>query len=165
MVAAPVDDVADVALAPVMRPPEADDLEALTELDRRYSSAHGLEPNVNRGSLHYFGRSGHSFVAHVPRGEIVGFVLAHSTWTGGHPSLRLERLVAAPSAAAPQVAAALAEAVVKSAYDAGVYRLGANVPAADAIARSALERAGFETSDVVAYARRLGSAGAGRTAT
>ncbi len=168
MVAAAVDDVADVAhvaVAAVMRPPEADDVDALSGLDGRYASALGLEPYVNRGSLHYFGRSGHSFVAQVERGDIVGFVLAHTTWTGAQPSLRLERLVASPGAGAADVAAALAEAVVKSAYDAGVYRLGAQVPAADPIGRAALERAGFGAVDVITYARRLGSAGAGRTAT
>lgn len=159
MVTEPVQDPVSAAVAPLVRPLDPSDLDALTPLDAAYASALGAGPYVNRGSLHFFGRSGHSFVAEAAEGRPLGFVLAHSTWTGGHPALRLERLVAGPGNDRADVAAALAEAVVKSAYDAGVYRLTAEAPEADDVGRTALTRAGFSQRDVVAYGRTLGSAG------
>ncbi len=146
-------------MAARVRPVEADDLAALAPLDADYAARLGTEPQVTLGSLHYFGRSGHSFVAEAGGGEVLGFALAHSTWAGGDPALRLERLVGTSEAAE-----ALAAAVVKSAYDAGVYRLVAELPAADATGRAAVEAAGFAARATVSYARRLGSAGAGRAA-
>ena len=143
-------------MAPRLRPVAADDLAALAPLDAAYAARLGLEPQVTLGSLHYFGRSGHSFVAEEG-GAALGFALAHSTWAGGDAALRLERLVGAPAAAG-----ALAAAVVKSAYDAGVYRLVAELPRGDATGRAAVEAAGFTPRETVSYARRLGSAGAGR---
>lgn len=163
MVTEPVQDSAAVAVAPLVRPLEPNDLDALTPLDEAYAAAVGAEAHVNRGSLHFFGRSGHSFVAESADGSPLGFVLAHSTWTGGLPALRLERLVAAPGDDAADTAAALAEAVVKSAYDAGVYRLNAEVPTVDDVGLTALTRAGFVQRDVVAFGRRLGSAGTSGT--
>lgn len=140
-------------MAPRVRPVTADDLAALAPLDGEYAARLGLEPCVTLGSLHYFGRSGHSFVAEGDDGAL-GFALAHSTWWGGDPVLRLERLVAPAEAAG-----ALAAAVVKSSYDAGVYRLVAELPPGDAVGRAALESAGFAPRETVSYARRLGSAG------
>ncbi len=140
-----------------VRPVSADDLEALAPLDRAHAAKLGLEPAVTRGSLHFFARSGHSFVAEDGTGEPLGFALAHSTWTGDDPGLRLERLVGAPEAAR-----ALAEAVVKSAYDAGVYRLLAELPEGDDVGEGALEAAGFAARPARTYARRLGSGAIGR---
>ncbi|HZW27505.1 MAG TPA: DUF1999 family protein, partial [Trueperaceae bacterium] len=97
-------------MAARVRPVEADDLAALAPLDADYAARLGTEPQVTLGSLHYFGRSGHSFVAEAGGGEVLGFALAHSTWAGGDPALRLERLVGTSEAAE-----ALAAAVVKSA--------------------------------------------------
>lgn len=159
MVTEPVQDPDSAAFAPLVRPLDPGDLDALTPLDAAYAAALGAGPYVNRGSLHFFGRTGHSFVAEAADGSPLGFVLAHSTWTGGHPALRLERLVAVVGDDREDVAAALAEAVVKSAYDAGVYRLSAETPAADDVGRTALARAGFERREVVAFGRTLGSAG------
>ena len=146
-------------MAPRLRPVAADDLAALAPLDAAYAARLGLEPQVTLGSLHYFGRSGHSFVAEDAAGRALGFALAHSTWSGGDPALRLERLVGDAA-----VAGTLAEAVVKSAYDAGVYRLVAELPRGDATGRAAVASAGFTERDAVSYARLLGSAGAGSAA-
>jgi len=143
----------DGASSPRVRPVSADDLRSLEPLDGAYAARLGLEPYVTLGSLHFFGRTGHSFVTEAG-GNALGFALAHSTWSGGDPVLRLERLVGTAEAAN-----ALAAAVVKSAYDAGVYRLVADVPEGDATGRAAVEAAGFAQSPTVSYARRLGSAG------
>lgn len=145
-------------MAPRVRPVAADDLAVLAPLDAEYAARLGLEPGVTLGSLHYFGRSGHSFVAEVA-GSTLGFALAHSTWSGGDAALRLERLVGTGEAAD-----ALAAAVVKSAYDAGVYRLVAELPRDDTVGRAAVEAAGFAPRATVSYARRLGSGGGGRSA-
>ncbi len=143
-----------------VRPLGVSDLWELTRLEAAQAGSAADAPYVNRGSLHYFGRSGHSFVAEGDDGSPVGFVLAHSTWQGAEPGLRLERLVTAAGPRAQAVASALAEAVVKSAYDAGVYRLSAESRSGDELVRDALEGAGFTLQDVVTYSRRLGSAGA-----
>lgn len=163
MAADTVKDAADKGVAPLVRSLTPADSEALQSLDDDHAAAVGSEGYVNRGSLHYFARSGHSFIAESTAGDALGFVFAHTTWTGGRPALRLERLVASRGTGQEAVATALAEAVVKSAYDAGVYRLSAEVDANDPVGRVAVTRAGFTPLDVVAFGRTLGSLGAGRS--
>lgn len=151
-------------MAPRVRPLQVGDLDALEALDLAYAAALGAERAVSRASVHYYQRSGHSFVAERPSpGEAapvaLGFALAHPSWSGAHAVVRLERLgvAGAPPDEAAEAATALAAAVVKSAYDAGVYRLEANVPAADAVARTALSATLFVPDAAVSYLRRLGS--------
>jgi hypothetical protein len=109
------------------------DLDDLLDADERYSTHVGLEPVVE-----------------------LGFVLAHATWSGGRPVVRVERLATCGEDA---VARALVEAVVKSAYDAGVYDIVAAVPTRDALATSALANASFAHDDLSVYVRVLGSRG------
>lgn len=157
---------------PLLRPIELGDLEALADLDARYARATGQSQVMDRASVHYYLRSGHSFVAErvqlgaaKPAGhsegqaELDGFVLAHSTWSGRTAVVRVERVVVASEAdpEAHTVASALTAAVVKSAYDAGVYRLVAAVAAGDRLAHGALEASGFTASQEVSYQRLLGA--------
>src|SRR5690606_18563291 len=89
---------------PLLRPIELGDLEALADLDARYARATGQSQVMDRASVHYYLRSGHSFVAErvqlgaaKPAGhsegqaELDGFVLAHSTWSGRTAVVRVER--------------------------------------------------------------------------
>jgi hypothetical protein len=85
-------------------------------------------------------------------------VLAHATWSGGRPVVRVERLATTDGTDA--VARALVEAVVKSAYDAGVYDIVAAVPTHDVLATSVLAGASFAAYDLSVYVRVLGSRGA-----
>src|SRR5688572_6398387 len=134
-------------MAQRVTPVDISDCEALSTADRAYSSTLGVEPIIDRASVHFYQRSGHSFAA---RGcpddtggsahgagtsgagtsgglvRLAGFVLAHASWSGGRPVVRVERLVTVPGCEA--ASAALVAAVVKSAYDAGVYDIVAAVP-------------------------------------
>lgn len=159
----------------LIRPLELADLEQLAELDERYAGALGVERVVERASVHYYLRSGHSFVAArrhddapavslaatagAGQADIAGFALAHSVWSGARAVVRLERVAVAGrrSAEAAAVAAALTAAVVKSAYDAGVYRLVAAIADDDRLTRDALEAASFTTLPEVTYQRLLGA--------
>lgn len=165
----------------LIRPLELADLEQLVELDERHAGALGVERVVERASVHYYLRSGHSFVAARRHDDapafpssgtaattqttvagpagIEGFVLAHSTWSGARAVVRLERVAVAGrrGAEAAAVAAALTAAVVKSAYDAGVYRLVAAIADDDRLTRDALEAASFTSLPEVTYQRLLGA--------
>jgi len=139
-------------------------LENLVAVDEDYSRRHSLATVVDRASIHYYQRSGHSFVVTTQRAasgddDLLGFVLAHASWSGGRPVVRVERLatVAGAAAGAAAAAAALVEAVVKSAYDAGVYDISAAVPNGDGLATTALGGASFGPSDTSIYVRVLGS--------
>jgi len=159
-------------------PIDLSDLEQLMAVDRHYAAATEVDSIVDRASVHFYQRSGHSFAARgtaaargssaarnssATRGsseagssdELLGFMLAHASWSGGRPVVRVERL----AAGATDVARALVEAVVKSAYDAGVYDIVAAVPTRDLLAATALSDASFAEGDLSVYVRVLGSRG------
>lgn len=135
----------------------SDDTEVLLAIDGSYAAAYGLEVTASRGSASFHARTGHSFVAESA-GAARGFALAHAIWTGGRPTVRLERLaVLEPADGAARLA--LLDAVVKSAYDAGVYDLLADLPRADEPGAQALAANGFEVRPVTSYGLVLGSRG------
>lgn len=140
-----------------VRAVESDDVELIAALDAQHAARLGIEPLHGRGSASFHSRTGHSFVAESA-GQPLGFVLASAIWTGGRPTLRMERLALA-DAAGGKVAHALLAALVKSAYDAGVYDLLAELPAVDAVGREALQASDFKEAEAVLYARTLGSRG------
>lgn len=146
-------------------PIELTDLPRLRQVDEDYSAASGTEPVVDRASVHYFQRTGHSFLASGAADEVLGFVLAHASWSGGRPVVRVERLAVPPSQPALEssISEALVDAVVKSAYDSGVYDISAIVPRTDAVARAALLDATFAEQDALVFSRVLGSRGSART--
>lgn len=134
-----------------------DDTDILLEIDSSYAAAFDLEVTASRGSASYHARTGHSFVALLGQ-EARGFVLANAIWTGGRPTLRLERVaVRDPRDRAARMA--LLDAVVKSAYDAGVYDLLADHPAGDELGAEALAANGFRTRPVHSYGLVLGTRG------
>ena len=141
-------------MAPRVTPVELADLDELALVDGRYAHTMGDEVIVTRSSVHFYQRSGHSFAARED-GGVRGFVLAHASWSGGRPVVRVERLAGDTAAARP-----LVEAVVKSAYDAGVYDIVATVPDGDGTARDAFNGASFEQRPVSVVGRVLGSRGA-----
>src|SRR5690606_17954536 len=94
---------------------ELDDLDELMEADARYAGATGQELVVSRSSVQFHHRTAHSVVARDGT-DVRGFVLAHASWSGGRPVVRVERLAGAAPSVGP-----LLEAVLKSAYDARVY--------------------------------------------
>lgn len=146
-------------MALLVRPVETLDAAALGPLDADYAARHALETHVTEGSVSYFARTGHAFVAVGTQGPL-GFALAQAVWDGARPTLRLNRLaVDAHAEAGDEVREALLEAVTKSAYDAAVYRLVAEVPEADAPACEALRRHAWCERPLRAFARRLGSEG------
>jgi len=142
----------------MLRPVEIDDLRELEALDAAYAARHGVEAAVTSGSLAFYARSGHAFVAQRDD-RTVGMALAQAVWDGARPTVRLVRL--AGEAAARQ---ALAEAVVKSAYDAAVYDLQAEVPGDDPALAALLAAAGWSERPVRSFVRVLGSRGTGGAA-
>jgi hypothetical protein len=142
-----------------LRPPVEADLPALQALDAAYATLHGLEPAVTEGSLRFFGRTEHSFVAEASAGagtNLAGFVLAQAVWSGERPQVLVARLVAG----APEASEPLVKALVKSAYDSGVYDLLTRVPATDAALLELLGRESFVADRMVGLVRILGSRGA-----
>lgn len=150
-------------MALLVRPIEPDDFTALAPLDAAYASRFALEEDVTEGSVSFFARSGHAFVAEGADGP-VGFALAQAVWDGARPTLRLGRLALRPDAgsadARAEVREALLEAVTKSAYDAAVYRLVAEIPHADAESCEALRRHAWHERPLRAFGRQLGAGGA-----
>lgn len=141
-----------------VRPPEEADLEALTVIDSEYAARHGLECTVTAGTLRFFGRTEHSFVAQQsgPGSHVLGFVFAQAVWTGDRPQVFVTRIAAAGGHATQ----ALLKALVKSAYDCGVYDLIARVPDADVQVRALLQEEFFLPDKLATYVRVLGSRGA-----
>lgn len=156
-------------MAPRVTAIELEDLAHLLGVDRIYSLRTGVEQVVDRASVHFYQRSGHSFCARAAMTGgstatlddgvegLFGFVLAHASWSGGRPVVRVERLATVDSDEG--VGRALIEATVKSAYDAGVYDIVAAVPTHDLLATSALSGASFVKDAVSVYGRVLGSRG------
>lgn len=134
-----------------------EDAPLLERIDESYAARHGLEVTANRAAASFHARTGHSFVAEG-EGEARGFVLAHATWTGGRPVVRMERLAVGADGDG-QARQALLAALVKSAYDAGVYDLVAELPSGDAGGAAALERERFAPLPLISYGRTLGSRG------
>lgn len=145
-----------VSLQPV-RLLTVEDSEALQKLDEAYAAALGVASVVSRASVHFYARSGHSFVA-GRSSEPTGFLLAHAIWTGGRPVVRAERIVSSPDAA--PVRNSLLQALLKSAYDAGVYDLLIEQPLVDEPGAVTLRENGFGEAGVRLYSRVLGSRGA-----
>lgn len=140
-----------------VRPLDADDDAHLAAIDAGYARRHRLEPVLTRGSVSFFARSGHAFVALDEDGPR-GFALAQAVWDGTRPTLRLQRL-ALGREADRGAGEALVEAVTKSAYDAAVYDLVAEVPDDDADADGLLRGRAWSPLPRRLYERRLGSRG------
>jgi predicted N-acetyltransferase YhbS len=131
---------------------EPEDQEALHQIEAEYCAQVGVEPLVGAGSLGFFARSGHSFVAEDPQ-RVRGAVLAQAVWDGVRPTVWLLRLFALDAAAQQALLAAL----VKSAYDAAVYDLVAEVADADAGLVAQLQGDGWRQRPTQRFERRLGS--------
>lgn len=146
-----------------VRPPVEADLEALTALDAEYARLHRLEPVVTPGSLRFFGRTEHSFVAEeagAAGSSSLGFVFAQAIWLGERPQVLVLR-TASREGADPGVLRSLVKALVKSAYDSGVYDLLARAPATDQALQELLVEESFFHDDQVPFVRILGSRGVG----
>ncbi len=139
------------------RPLEVDDGPELASIDLAYAEAHGLEPAVTPGSLRFFERAGHAFVA-IRGGEAVGFVLAQAVFDGERAVVRSSRLASRPPGD-DDALAALLRALTKSAYDAGAYDLCVALPSADLAGAAALAGATYARATTTVFERRLGSRG------
>lgn len=106
------------------------------------------------GSLRFFSRTGHSFVA-LEAQNIQGYVLAQAVWQGERVTVLITRLVASEAAVYQQ----LLEGVVKSAYDAGVYEVALHLIPPNPPLQEALASTGFTLGPAVLASRRLGKAG------
>jgi len=142
----------------MLRPVETDDLRELEALDAAYAARHGVEAMVTPGSLAFYARTGHAFVAQRG-GRAVGLALAQAVWDGVRPTVRLVRLVGEPAARS-----VLAEAVVKSAYDAAVYDLQAEVAGDDPALGALLAASGWSERPVRSFVRVLGARATGGAA-
>lgn len=140
-----------------VRPIDVDDLALLEPIDAAAAARADGEPVLTRGSLSFYARSGHAFVAESASGAR-GFALAQAVWDGRRPTVRLQALAVA--ADDREARAALLEAVTKSAYDAAVYDLVAEVPEGDDEAQRLLTDAGWRPEPMRAFRRTLGSRGA-----
>jgi hypothetical protein len=139
------------------RPLTQDDEEVLSEIDQSYAAALGLTPFLSRSSLHFYIRTGHSFVS-VNAGQPTGFVLAQSVWNGTRPTVYVNRLVVA-NVADTDSRLSLLEAVTKSAYDAAVYDLQVLHPSADEQGLAALAEKKYGERPFKIFERVLGSRG------
>lgn len=139
------------------RPLTQDDEEVLAELDKTYAQGVGLGPFLSRSSLHFYVRTGHSFVA-VRSGQPTGFVLAQSVWNGTRPTVYVNRL-AVENLEDTESRLALLEAVTKSAYDAAVYDLHVQHPSADVQGLAALAEKQYLERPFRTFERILGSRG------
>lgn len=140
------------------RPLNGEDGPDLRSVDAAASERAGQEPMLSAGSLAFYARSGHSFVA-LRDGEPCGFALAQAVWDGRRPTVRLRPLAVA-DVADDEAREALLEAVTKSAYDAAVYDLVADAAESDLRTQSLLERFGWRPEPVRSFRRTLGSRGA-----
>lgn len=139
------------------RPLTVEDGEALREVDQLYALRYGLEPALTRGSLSFYARSGHAFVAERD-GEPCGFVLAQAVWNGTRPTVMATRL-AVLADEDDEARAALIEALTKSAYDAAVYDLQVQLSALDTRTAAALRTKLYQDLPIHLYGRVLGSRG------
>jgi Protein of unknown function (DUF1999) len=142
------------------RPLTQDDEDVLAELDKCYGQQVGLELFLSRSSLHFYVRTGHSFVA-VRSGQPTGFVLAQSVWNGTRPTVYVNRLAVA-NLEDTESRLALLEAVTKSAYDAAVYDLHVQHPSADVEGLGALAEKQYVEKPFRIFERILGSRGTPR---
>lgn len=141
-----------------VRPIDVDDLAALEPIDAAAAARAEREPALTRGSLSFYARSGHAFVAEGASGAR-GFALAQAVWDGRRPTVRLQTLAVSDDGDR-EARAALLEAVTKSAYDAAVYDLSAMVPEGDLEVQRLLADEGWRPEPVRAFGRTLGSRGA-----
>jgi hypothetical protein len=139
------------------RPLGQDDEELLTVIDTSYAQTVQLPPFLSRSSLHFYVRTGHSFVS-VRGGQPTGFVLAQSVWNGTRPTVYVNRLAVADMADTAS-RLALLEAVTKSAYDAAVYDLQILHPSADESGLGALAEKQYLERPFRIFERVLGSRG------
>jgi Protein of unknown function (DUF1999) len=139
------------------RPLSQDDEETLVEIDKSYAAATGLTPFLSRSSLHFYVRTGHSFVS-VKAGQPTGFALAQSVWNGTRPTVYVNRLAVADVVDSAS-RLALLEAVTKSAYDAAVYDLQVLHPSADEQGLRALAEKQYLEKPFRIFERVLGSRG------
>lgn len=140
------------------RPLDAGDELALAPLDAAYAEAHGLEALVGAGSVRFYARTGHAFVAEGGDGGVRGFVLAQAVFDGARATVHAARLVTPPPGDDAALHALL-RALTKSAYDAGVYDLRVAVPQGDLAGAAALGSQDYAPLPVATYGRRLGSRG------
>lgn len=140
------------------RPLAPEDGPLLRPIDAAAAERTGQEPMLNAGSLAFYARSGHAFVA-MRDGEPCGFALAQAVWDGHRPTVRLRPLAIA-DAGDDEARDALLEAVTKSAYDAAVYDLLADADESDHRLQSRLTGADWRPEPVRVYRRTLGSRGA-----
>ena len=140
------------------RPLNIEDGPLLSGIDAAAAERSGQEPMLNAGSLSFYARSGHAFVA-IRDDEPCGFALAQAVWDGHRPTVRVRPLAIA-AVADDDARDALLEAVTKSAYDAAVYDLVAEADESDMRLQSRLEREGWRPDPIRAFRRTLGSRGA-----
>lgn len=139
------------------RPLTLDDHELLEPIDQAYALAFELEPVLTRGSVSFYVRTGHAFVAQRAS-QVTGFVLAQAVWNGQRPVVQVNRL-AVTHEADEASRLALLEAVTKSGYDAAVYDIQVQLVAQDIAGRRALEAKQYYEKPFVTYERILGSRG------
>lgn len=139
-----------------VRPLTVEDGELLHEVDQQDARRYGLEPALTRGSLSFYARTGHAFVA--LRGDRPrGFVLAQAVWNGTRPTVVASRL--AVLADDDEARAALVAALTKSAYDAAVYDLQVQLSRLDERTAQVLLSQQYRDLPLSLYGRALGSRG------
>lgn len=140
------------------RPLTGDDRHELEPIDAAAAERAGQEPLVTAGSISFYARAGHAFVA-VRDGRPAGFALAQAVWDGRRPVVRIRPLAVA-DVADDEAREALLEAVTKSAYDAAVYDLVIDAAEGDGRTYALLQRVGWKPEPVRPFRLTLGSRGA-----
>ena len=137
------------------KPLQLNDAEQLRPIDEAYARYFKVETRLTRGSLSFYVRTGHAFVA-VRKSEMVGFVLAQAVWNGTRPTLLVDYM---PVAKMQDLVARLAmlEAVTKSAYDAAVYDIQVQIFTKDTVAIQSLIEKQYDEKELRIYERILGS--------
>jgi len=139
-----------------VRPLTVEDGELLQEIDQQEAQRYGLEPALTRGSLSFFARTGHAFMA-VRGDRPCGFVLAQAVWNGTRPTVVATRLAVLNDD--DEARAALVAALTKSAYDAAVYDLQVQLSRLDGRTAQVLISQQYRDLPLSLYGRVLGSRG------
>ncbi|WP_117238294.1 DUF1999 family protein [Thermus sediminis] len=125
-----------------------------TEEDLEHLNRVAGERPLGLGTLRFFARTGHSFLAEAE--EPLGFALAQAVWQGEATTVLVTRI----EGRTEEALRGLLRAVVKSAYDAGVYEVALHLdPGRRDLERALLEE-GFAVGPLVLAVRVLGSRGA-----
>lgn len=137
------------------RPIELKDAETLKNIDKIYAQQCAETSKLTKGSLNFYIRTGHAFIA-IRNNKAIGFVFAQAIWNGMRPTVFVD-YIAVIEKTDLEARLIMLEAVTKSAYDAAVYHIQVQVFTKDTVAIQALLEKQYYEKPLRVYERILGS--------